>query len=50
MPPKIIHNMNEDLAVVVLSHMKKISVAQIMNRLQPKKVQRLSEKFVGSPM
>ncbi len=47
---KIIHNMNEDLAVVVLSHMKKISVAQIMNRLQPKKVQRLSEKFVGSPM
>ena len=44
---KIINSINEDLAIVILGQMKKFSAAEIMNRLEPEKAQKLSEKFAG---
>ena len=43
----IIGNLNEDLAVEVLGKMKKKNAAAIMNLLEPKKAEILSEKFTG---
>jgi len=43
----IIGNLNEDLAVEVLGKMKKKNAAAIMNLLDPKKAEVLSEKFTG---
>ncbi len=43
----IIGNLNEDLAVEVLGKMKKKNAAAIMNLLDPKKAEILSEKFTG---
>lgn len=44
---KVIANIDEDLAVEILGKMKKKNAADIMNLLQPKKAQMLSEKFAG---
>lgn len=44
---KIIESLNEDLAIEVLVKMKKKSVAEIMNLINPEKAQRLSERFAG---
>lgn len=44
---QIISSLNEDLAIGVLSNMKKKNAAEIMNLLEPAKAQSLSEKFAG---
>jgi flagellar motility protein MotE (MotC chaperone) len=44
---KIIESLNEDLAVETLGRMKKKNAAEIMNLLDPKKAQSISEKFAG---
>ena len=44
---QIINGIDEDLAVDILAKMRKLQAAAIMNRLEPQKVQKLSEKFVG---
>ena len=44
---KIMETMNEDLVVETLSRMKKKSAADIMNLLEAKKAQSISEKFAG---
>lgn len=44
---KIIESIDEDLAVQVITKMKKKNAADIMNLLKPEKAQSLSEKYVG---
>ena len=44
---KIIESIDEDLAVQVISKMKKKNAADIMNLLKPEKAQAISEKYVG---
>lgn len=44
---KIMESLNEDLAIEVLGRMKKKNAAEIMNLLEPKKAQVISEKFAG---
>ena len=44
---KIIETLNEDLAVETLGRMKKKNAADIMNLLEAKKAQSISEKFAG---
>ena len=43
----IISTINEDLAIQVLSKMKKKNAAQILNMIEPAKARVLSEKFAG---
>ena len=43
----ILTNLNEDLAVKVLGKMKKQNAAAILNYIEPKKAQTLSEKYAG---
>lgn len=44
---KVIETIDEDLAIEVLSRMKKKSAADIMNLMKPEKAQMLSEKYAG---
>lgn len=44
---KVFETLNEDLAVETLSRMKKKNAAEIMNLLDPKKAQSITEKFAG---
>ena len=44
---KIFEEINEGLAVELLSRLKKKNAADIMNLIKPDKAQRLSEKFAG---
>lgn len=44
---KIMETLNEDLAVETLGRMKKKNAADIMNLLEAKKAQSISEKFAG---
>ena len=43
---RIISNIDEDLAVAILGQMRRAQAAEIMNQLEPQKVQKLSEKFM----
>lgn len=44
---KVLESMDEDLAVEILSRMKKKNAADIMNLLKPDKAQVFSEKYAG---
>lgn len=44
---KVFESMDEDLAVEILSRMKKKNAADIMNLLKPEKAQVFSEKYAG---
>ncbi|MBC86237.1 MAG: hypothetical protein CL677_03570 [Bdellovibrionaceae bacterium] len=44
---KVLMDIDEELAVEILGNMKKKNAAAIMNLLEPKKAQNLSEKFAG---
>ncbi|MCB0407058.1 MAG: hypothetical protein KDD34_02575 [Bdellovibrionales bacterium] len=44
---QIISNIDEDLAIGVLSKMKKKNAAEILNMIEPQKAKKLSERFAG---